>query len=499
MAWREIRRYGLAVGAVAAAVLVARVLDPWIAPHISGPYFLAVMLVAAYAGAGPGLLATFLASFAIAWFDLGTAFKLDLGVDDLVRLAVFTVTALVISSISAARKAAERDLRQALDDLAALDRSKDEFIATVSHELRTPLTSILGWLKILRVRDLDEETRELALESIEQSARTQAMLVSDMLDASRIVLGKLHVEREPLFVRDVVADAVAVIKPDADARKMTIDIQGTDDTVVIGGDRQRLKQVVWNLLSNAVKFAPDGGTIRVRVLHDQHDAVIEVAEDGEGIDPELLRHIFDRFTQGAGSIRKGGLGLGLSIVRHIVELHGGRVSAYSAGKDRGATFTVTLPLLRDAEARRRLPRQPEVPPIRSVEGGARAIGTSEILLVDTDPAHGGRIEESLVRAGYVVDTITHEAAVAHISREDMSRYAAVIVALTDEPSTLSDTYRLGEYVLHYLEQLCPEVLPRVVVTTPSAELARTASPLSRVVVEPAAAEELVAEVRSVVA
>ncbi|HVE72017.1 MAG TPA: HAMP domain-containing sensor histidine kinase [Thermoanaerobaculia bacterium] len=292
MALPEIRRYAIALIAVAAAVLVARALDPYIAPHISGPYFLAVMLVAAYAGAGPGLLATVLASFAIAWFDLGTAHNLDLGFDDVLRLAVFTVTALVISSISAARKAAERELRVALENLAAVDRSKDEFIATVSHELRTPLTSILGWLKILRVGDLDAETRELALESIEQSARTQAMLVSDMLDASRIVLGKLHVEREPLFVRDVVREAVAVITPAAEAKKMTIDVKALDNAVLVCGDRQRLKQVVWNFLSNSVKFTPDGGTIRVRVLHDDHDAIIEVSDDGEGMSADLLRHVF---------------------------------------------------------------------------------------------------------------------------------------------------------------------------------------------------------------
>ena len=349
----EVRRYVLAVAAVAAAVVVARTLDPLISPHISGPYFLAVMLVAAYAGAGPGLTATFLSSFAIAWFDLGTTGKLDLGFDDLVRLAVFTVTALVISSISAARKAAERELRHALDELAALDRSKDEFIATVSHELRTPLTSILGWLRILRVPDVDDETRELALQSIEQSARTQNMLVSDMLDASRIVLGKLHVEREPLFVRDVVEEAVAVIRPDADAKKMTIQVEGLENPAAVQGDRERLKQVVWNLLSNAVKFTPDGGRIRVRILHDQHDVTIQIADDGSGIDRELLRHIFDRFTQGIGSVRKGGLGLGLSIVRHIVELHGGTVGAYSAGTNRGSTFTVTLPLLKEAEQRQR--------------------------------------------------------------------------------------------------------------------------------------------------
>lgn len=366
----EIRRYALSFVAVAAAVLVARALDPYIAPHISGPYFLAVMLVAAYAGAGPGLVATFLASFAIAWFDLGTTHKLDLGFDDVVRLAVFTVTALVISSISAARKTAERELRVALENLAAVDRSKDEFIATVSHELRTPLTSILGWLKILRVGDLDDETRELALESIEQSAKTQAMLVSDMLDASRIVLGKLHVEREPLFVRDVVREAVAVITPAAEAKMMTIDVKGFDDAVVVCGDRERLKQVVWNFLSNSVKFTPDGGTIRVRVLHDDRDAIIEVADDGEGMSNDLLRHIFDRFTQGTDSVRKGGLGLGLSIVRHIVELHGGTVSAYSAGRNHGATFTARIPLLRDAEQRQHVAPRPEATSIRSAAGRA---------------------------------------------------------------------------------------------------------------------------------
>ena len=370
MLWPEIRRYGVALLAVVAAVLVARALDPYIAPHISGPYFLAVMLVAAYAGAGPGLLTTFLASFAIAWFDLGTTYKFDLGIDDLVRLAVFTVTALVISSISAARKAAERELRIALENLAAVDRSKDEFIATVSHELRTPLTSILGWLKILRAGDLDAETRELAMESIEQSARTQAMLVSDMLDASRIVLGKLHVEREPLFLRDVVREAVAVVTPAAEAKKLVIDVKGLDDNVLVSGDRERLKQVVWNFLSNSVKFTPDGGTIRVRVLHDEHDAIVEVTDQGEGISAELLRHIFDRFTQGTDGVRKGGLGLGLSIVRHIVELHGGAVSAYSAGRNQGATFTARLPLLLEAEQRRHVPPLPEAPPTRSTAADA---------------------------------------------------------------------------------------------------------------------------------
>lgn len=338
-----LRRYLIAVGAIAAAVFVARAVDPWVAPHVTGPYFLAVMLVAAYAGAGPGLFATVLASSAIAWFDLGTTHRFDLGFDDLLRLSIFSVTALVISSISAARKTAESELRVALEELSALDRAKDEFIATVSHELRTPLTSILGWLQLLRAKNVDDTTRELALESIEQSARTQSMLVSDMLDASRIVLGKLHLELEPLSFSEVVHDAIAVIGPDAEAKGIRIEVEVPNATAIVRGDRQRLKQVVWNLLGNAIKFTSENRKIRIRVDHDEKAAIVEVADEGDGIDPELLAHLFDRFTQGHGSVRKGGLGLGLSIVRHIVELHGGTVTAFSAGRGQGSTFAVKLP------------------------------------------------------------------------------------------------------------------------------------------------------------
>lgn len=201
-------------------------------------------------------------------------------------------------------------------------------------------------------QDLDAETRALALDSVEQSANTQAMLVSDLLDASRIVLGKLHVEREPLFLRDAVREAIAVIQPAADAKRIGIATDGLDEPIVVNGDRERLKQVVWNLLANAVKFTPEAGAVRVRILSDRRDAIVEVADDGEGIDDALLRHVFDRFIQGHDGIRKGGLGLGLSIARHIMELHDGSVEAYNAGRNRGSTFTVRLPLLRDVEGRR---------------------------------------------------------------------------------------------------------------------------------------------------
>jgi signal transduction histidine kinase len=356
MVWREARRWLLAVLTVAIAVAVARALDPYVAPHVSPPYFLAVMLVAVYAGAGPGLLATALASMAIAWFDLGSTGNFDLGLDDLLRLAVFSTTAVMISSISAARQKAENQLRVALDELASADRAKDEFIATISHELRTPLTSILGWSKILRDRDLDPETREIALESIEQSARTQAMLVNDMLDVSRIVLGKMQIERVPLLLHEIVRAAVDIVRPFAQAKKIAIDLVVGDggQTAIIEGDPERIKQVVWNFLTNAVKFTPEGGHVRVRVAQERHDALVEVVDNGEGIDAELLPHVFDRFLQGRDGTRKGGLGLGLAIARHIVELHGGQVSAHSRG--RGSTFTARFPSTRRSPAQSFAPK-----------------------------------------------------------------------------------------------------------------------------------------------
>ena len=350
MDWRDpLRRYGLALAMVGFAVFLARALEQYIAPHVSPPYFLAVMIAAAYGGAGPGLLATVISSSAIAWFDLGSARGFELGLDDLIRLASFSLTALIISSISAARKSAERDLRDALETLSALDRAKDEFIATISHDLRTPLTSILGWLKILREEDLDAETRALALSSVEQSASTQAMLVNDLLDASRITLGKLHLECRPLLIRDVVADAVRVIGPAAAEKEVTIEISGTEDASIVSADRARLDQIFWNLLSNAVKFSRARGRIVVRISHDRNDAIVEISDDGEGMSAEVLPHIFERFAQGEGAAHKGGLGLGLSIVKHLVERHGGSVMAASDGPGRGATFVTKIPLVRKSQ------------------------------------------------------------------------------------------------------------------------------------------------------
>jgi len=224
-------------------------------------------------------------------------------------------------------------------------RTRDEFLATVSHELRTPLHAMLGWLQMLRGGSLPPERRERALETVERNARAQAQLIDDLLDVSRILSGKLRLDVVSVDVRTVVEAALETVRPSASAR--TIRLQPVlADCAAVMGDPQRLQQVVWNLLANAVKFTPKGG--RIQVLVEQVDSSVEitVADTGQGISPQFLPHVFERFRQQEGSTTRvhGGLGLGLSIVRHLVELHGGTVSVFSEGEGEGATFTVRLPI-----------------------------------------------------------------------------------------------------------------------------------------------------------
>jgi signal transduction histidine kinase len=236
--------------------------------------------------------------------------------------------------------------RRARRESEAASTLKDEFLMTVSHELRTPLTAIQGWAHMLASGDLDERRRIIAIETIDRNARTQTRLVNDLLDVSRAISGKLRLETRTLALTDVVRDAIETIRPAADAKSIRID---TDFDTAIGpftGDPDRLAQVVWNLLSNAIKFTPVGGHVAVRARRLGADVEIVVADSGLGISPEFLPHVFERFRQaeGGSTRRFGGLGLGLAIVRHIVELHGGSVHAESAGEGHGATFHVRLPL-----------------------------------------------------------------------------------------------------------------------------------------------------------
>jgi signal transduction histidine kinase/DNA-binding NarL/FixJ family response regulator len=244
------------------------------------------------------------------------------------------------------QKRAEGREHVAREEAERANRLKDEFLANVSHELRTPLNAILGWTQILRSGKLDSERAERALETIARNANLQIQLIQDILDVSRIVAGKLRIRLELVDPILVVQAAIEGVRPSADAKGVEL-VALLDASVRMKGDPERLQQVIWNLLSNAVKFTPQGGRVEVRVLAEESNLRILVSDSGEGISADFLPRVFERFSQADGSMtrRHGGLGLGLSIVRHLVELHGGSIRAESAGEGQGATFTVELPAL----------------------------------------------------------------------------------------------------------------------------------------------------------
>ncbi|MDP9148905.1 MAG: ATP-binding protein, partial [Myxococcota bacterium] len=236
--------------------------------------------------------------------------------------------------------------QRAREAAEATNRMKDEFLANVSHELRTPLNAILGWARMLRMGMLDAARLPEAIATIERSAQAQARLVDDMLDMSRIVNGKLRLQLGPVDLVKVASDAVETVRPMAETKGVTLSYEKELGDSSMVGDASRLQQVVWNLISNAVKFTPKGGRVEVRLAGEGGSAHITVKDTGIGMSPDLLPHVFERFRQGDGTTTRphDGLGLGLAIVRHLVELHGGQVRAESAGPGEGSTFTVTLPL-----------------------------------------------------------------------------------------------------------------------------------------------------------
>jgi len=239
--------------------------------------------------------------------------------------------------------ASERTARERAE---AANRAKDEFVAMISHEIRSPLNAILGWSQMLRQGTLDKTATANALESIERNARAQAQLVSDLLDISRVITGKLRINARPVDIAASLESALQNIRPAAEAKQIQIEVEREPYATVVTGDSERLQQVFWNLLSNAVKFTPRGGRVTVKIARTDSQLEITVADTGAGIREEFLPYIFDRFTQAdtTTSRRHAGLGLGLAIVRHIVELHGGTVSAESDGLGKGASFRITLPV-----------------------------------------------------------------------------------------------------------------------------------------------------------
>ena len=277
---------------------------------------------------------------------------------------VFDEKGEVVSCIAAhidvtERKKDERERERQLDLEQSLrlqaeeaNRLKDEFLATVSHELRTPLNSIIGWITMLRDGNLAGDNRERALEAIERGAKSQSQLIEDLLDVSRIISGKLGLDAQPVNIVPVINAAVETVRPAAEAKGIELHAITSAKIAMISGDADRLQQIIWNLLSNAIKFTPGGGAVEILLPESDSQVEIIVRDNGKGISRDFLPFVFDRFRQADGSITRHftGLGLGLAIVRHLVELHGGTVGVESEGEGKGASFTVRLPSMALPEA-----------------------------------------------------------------------------------------------------------------------------------------------------
>ena len=317
-------------------------------------------------------------------------------------LRVITLCSTVQVALRARRRQYEvRDLLGEREEVLASERAaraeseragrmKDEFLATLSHELRTPLNAMLGWCSILRSGPVDPCELSLGLETIERNARSQARIIEDLLDMSRIISGKIRLEVQRVNLDEIVLAAVDTVRPAADAKGIMLRTVLDSRLGPISGDPNRLQQVFWNLLTNAIKFTPKGGIVRVTLQRANSHAEVSVSDSGAGIGGEFLPYVFDRFRQADSSTTRhhGGLGLGLAIVRQLVEVHGGRATARSAGLGKGATFTISLPFAAIIpEAGEKSPRETataDASICSDWKGGERLAGLN-VVVVDDEP------------------------------------------------------------------------------------------------------------------
>lgn len=331
---------------------------------------------------------------------------------------------------------------------------KDEFLAILSHELRTPLTAILGWSHLLMNGNLDEQEAKRAHETIVRNARAQTQLVDDLLDVSRIITGKLRLDVRAVELAPIVETVVNGMRPAADARN--IQLQSALDSSVgpISGDPSRLQQIVWNLLTNAIKFTPKGGCVHVWLECIESDVVITISDTGQGIDPEFLPFIFDRFRQSDASStrRQGGLGLGLSIVRQLVELHGGTVAAISKGIGKGTSFKVKLPLLSVHQQRSTLNMDHTLSPRKNYASWQPSLEGLRVLVVDDEL--DARDLVSAVLKGSGAEVVTAESAEDALAEIKLQRFDVLI---SDIGMPLMDGYAL----IQKLRQLPTEVGGRI--------------------------------------
>ncbi len=309
------------------------------------------------------------------------------------------------------RKRTEADVEEARAAAEYANRMKDEFLAVVSHELRTPLSSIMGWASILQTeRRNDPVMLAKGLAAIERNAKAQATIIGDILDVSRIIRGKLVLDAHPISIVPLVVDTIETLRTSAAAKQITVELDVGSDRFMLVGDPDRIRQVAWNLVSNAIKFTPSGGRVKVR-LHREADAIVLTVKDtGRGISSDFVPYVFDRFRQADASTtrREGGLGLGLSIVRHLVELHGGQVAVASEGVGKGATFTAKFPVRalvteetvenREAVLERSMRPAPSAVPVL----GDTALEGVRVLVVDDQPDAREMISEALTSYGAIV-------------------------------------------------------------------------------------------------
>lgn len=347
---------------------------------------------------------------------------------------------------------------QARAEAEESNRLKDDFLATVSHELRTPLTAILGWARMLDSPTLPEPQFTRAVQTIQRNAKAQAEIIDDILDVSRIVTGNLYLNLEPSDLTQIVEAAINVVRPTAETKHIQIETSFADEPALVSGDAHRLQQVVWNLLSNAVKFTPQGGHVRVSTRQEGSFVHLEIADNGQGISAEFLPHVFERFRQADSSTTRkhGGLGLGLAIVRHLVEIHGGTVHAESEGEGKGATLTVTLPLLSDHES------------VLTNDDARKSSGTLRpaptelrgihVLLVDDDAGAREMISAALNERHARVTAVAS-------TREAMQviRRTRPDVLVSDIAMPIEDGYDLIEQV-HELEGNNGKTIPAVAIT-----------------------------------
>lgn len=368
----------------------------------------------------------------------GTVFPVSLTISPVRDRDGVIVGASKIARDITRQKAAHAELVRANEELRRADQLKSEFLATLSHELRTPLNAILGWVHVLRTSgSADPQELQMGLDVIERNARAQTQMIQDLLDVSRIVSGKVVLDLQELRLEGVVEAAMQSLLPAAQTRNIRLTSAFSSIEGIVMGDRDRLQQVFWNLLSNAIKFTPKGGRVHVTLGRKASHVEIVVTDTGQGIRADFLPHVFERFRQADGSTTRkhGGLGLGLSIVKQLVELHGGEVQAFSPGEGKGATFVVNLPVMAS---------RPE-PVSLAVAGSVtdavadqRSLHGMRVLVVDDDPdsallvarlvgARGAEVQSaySATEGLRVLDTFAPDIILSDIGMPDEDGYSFI--------------------------------------------------------------------------